>query len=189
MDWLTIITKVLGTTNPLTAALVQWHSELESHEMKKALDRLSDPISALHPDVTKLSVELYKQLKKQDSLHLELEEDFSEKFSRPIALLRSKELIETQASLGNPYAHKITLSEPAYIFYMCKLAENSKTMQKLVERVDKCKIREHLYGAKLGAELDLPLEVIRAVFDLYEKAGCGHSSEEKGPPSYVGSKH
>ncbi len=186
MDWLTTIVKVLGTTNPLTAALVQLHSETESHEFKKTLNRLSDPISAMHPDITKLSEDLYKHLKEKDSLHLEITPDFSEKFSRPISTLHQNGLIEAQYSLRNAYAHQIILRDSTYIFYMCKLAENNKSMQKLVERVDKCKVHEHLYGAELGVELGLPLEVIRTVFDLYAKAGYGHSSEEIGPPSYQG---
>jgi len=70
--------------------------------------------------------------------------------------------------------------------YLCALEEESMKMETLLEIVDNCKRGEWLDGKRIQEEIDLPLPVIRAVFDIYESKGYGLCSKEIRACQYLG---
>lgn len=186
MDWLFKIIRIAGASCPGAASLLQLQAELDGAEIKKKIDKLSDPISFLHEDVQAAAKEIYKQLKSSDSLTLHFESAFYTKYSRPLAALDAKGFIKSQHAIGSPFYGGIYLCDPSFIMYLCALAEIENKMQRLIEHVDACPVGNPIDGKTLKPELDLPLQVIKAVFEIYALKGYGLVSQEIGSAYYVG---
>jgi hypothetical protein len=186
MDWFLKIIRIAGASCPGAASLLQLQAELDGAEIKKRIDKLSDPISFLHNDVQKVAKEIYTNLKSADSLTLNFDSAFYTKYSRPLAALDAKSLIKSQHAIGSPFAAGIYLCDPTFIMYLCALSENSKKMQRLIELVDSCAVGASINGKNLQPELELPLQVIKAVFEIYRLKGFGLVSKEIGSAYYIG---
>lgn len=182
-DWFLAIIRIAGASFPGASSLVQLQAELDSHEIQKRLDKLEDPISSLHPDIPKLSSLLYRELEKENNERVDFDNDFYRKYSKPLAILDKKNYISILNTVGSRYPSNITLSDPSFIMYLCRIAEDEKKMNSLIELMENCEYGEWLDGKKV--ELDLPLPVIRAVFEIYESKGYGICSNEVGTGKYV----
>ncbi len=78
------------------------------------------------------------------------------------------------------------MTDPSYIMYLCVLEEDDEKMESLKKVMDDCKIGEWLDGNDIKASIDLPLPVIKAVFDIYESKGYGLCSKETRSTKYMG---
>ena len=186
MDWFFKVIRVAGASFPVASSLVQLQAEIDSVEMTARIDKLSDPISHLHDDVQKLSKKIYKTLKLTDSVTLDFEDEFYSEFSRPLAALESQGFIKAQHAIGKRYACGISLIDPSFLMYMCAIAENNEKMENLNTAVDSCEIGKSLDGHSLQSQLELPLQVVRAMFSIYESKGYGLVSKEIGSAYYLG---
>src|SRR5690606_32524417 len=117
---------------------------------------------------------------------LELETGEYQRFSRAIAALDAAGYIDTQNAAGSPFPIGISLSDPSYIMYLCKLFEDSHKLEELVGLVDRCMIGEWLDGTSIAESIELPVCVVDAVFKIYEAKGFGCVSPEVGECSYLG---
>ncbi|CAK8722407.1 hypothetical protein GMJAKD_11625 [Candidatus Electrothrix aarhusensis] len=169
-----------------TAAFIQLQAEIDSDKIEHRLRQFEDPISYLHEDVPALSKEIYQKLSTDDSIHLKFEEDFYNKFSRPLAALAANNLISEKRGVFRSIPCGINLTDPTYILYMCRLAEDQNKMQKLFDLVDNCKRREWLNSEKLKGEIGLPECVVKAVFQIYESKGYGALSKTNYSYQYRG---
>jgi hypothetical protein len=186
MNWFFTVVRVAGASFPGASSLVQLQSELTSNELAERIRKFEDPISFLHEDVPELSKHLYAELRNRNRTKLEFDDEFYTRFSRPIAALDAKSLIESQHALGRHLPVGIILSDPSYVMYLCALSESSKKMEALVKRVDECKIGEWLDGRKIAEEIELPLPVVADCFQIYESKGYGICSHETGAVNYCG---
>jgi hypothetical protein len=183
LEWFLTILRVAGASFPGASSLVQLQAEFDSKVLIERITKLEDPISTLHGDVPELSRQIYRKLKLHNSTVLEFEPPFYEKFSRSLAAIESKGYLKNHYTLGNSYQVSISLIDPYYIMYLCSLEEDSDKMEILLEIVDNCNVGQWLDGSNL--EIDLPLPVIKAVFDIYESNGYGLCSKEVGVCRYM----
>ena len=184
MNWLLSIVRIAGTISPYTAWLVQLDAEIKSAEFQKRLRRLEDPISALHPDVRDLSRHIYDLLATADLGSLHLTDHQYEKYGRPLAMLEAQGYIRGGHAIGNKFVAGFRPS-PEYVLYMCALYADRKKMDQLVTKVDKCQPGTWLHGRDIAKELDLPIRVVRSIFEIYEMRGLGTLSQELGTANYL----
>ncbi len=185
VGWLMKVLRVAGASFPGSSSLVQVQSELDSLEMAKRLQELSDPISYLHKDVPEASKLIYENLRKEDFATLDFSDEFYNKFSRPLAVLDSYGLISKKHGLGSRIPCGINLIDPSFILYMCNLAEDHHKMQEITDIVDRCEPVLSLDGNTLKDIIRLPVTVIRAVFMVYESKGYGLVSKTIGRCQYI----
>lgn len=186
MDWFFKIIRVAGASFPVASSFVQLQSELDSISLQKRLIKLEDPISYLHDDIPELSKQLYNELKSQESIQLDFNDEFYTKYSRSLAVLESQAYIDGGHALGKRFAAGIRLIDPSYIMYLCVLGEDSKKMEILIHTLDSCKIQEWLDGNKIKKTTSLPLPVIDAAFRIFESKGYGICSNTIGEIKYMG---
>lgn len=186
MGWFFKVIRIAGASFPGASSLVQLQAEIDSIEMTNRIDKLSDPISYLHEDVQKVSKNIYQALTLKDSVTLEFDDHFYNEFSRPLAALESQGLVIGNHAIGKRYARGISLVDPSFIMYMCAIAEDDDKMEKLNDAVDSCGIGKSLDGYSLQNEIKLPLQVVRAMFSIYESKGYGLVSKEIGSAYYLG---
>ncbi|MCD4754699.1 MAG: hypothetical protein K8R75_02700 [Deltaproteobacteria bacterium] len=184
MDWLLSIVRVAGASFPVASSLVQLQAEIDSKALLERVAKLEDPVSRLHDDVPELSRQIYRKLKLENSTKLDFDEEFYKKFGRALAVLESQGYIKGGHALGKNYAAGIRLVDPSYIMYLCAIEEDSEKMESLMKVVDGCKVGQWLDGNRI--QIDLPLPVIKAVFDIYESKGYGLCSQEVGSCKYIG---
>ena len=186
MDWFFAIVRMAGVAFPVASSLVQLQAEIDSKALKERVARLEDPVSYLHDDVPELCRELYRELKLKNSEKLDFDEHFYSKYSRALAALESQGYIKGSHAIGKRFAAGIRLVDPSYIMYLCALEEDDLKMEALLKVVDSCKVGEWLDGRRIQEDIDLPLPVIRAVFDIYESKGFGICSKEIRACQYLG---
>lgn len=186
MDWFFKVIRIAGASFPVASSLVQLQAEIDSIEMTKRIDKLSDPISYLHEDVQKVSKKIYKALTLMDSLRLDFDDEFYNEFGRPLAALESQRFIKGEHAIGKRYACGIRLTDPSFIMYMCALAEDDEKMEKLNAALDSCEVGKSLDGHALKNQIKLPVQVVRAMFSIYESKGYGLVSKEIGSAYYLG---
>ena len=185
MGWFFSIIRIAGASFPVASSLVQLQAELDSKKLSSALNELSDPISNLHEDVPSASKEIYKKIRELDTNALTFSDDFYDQYTRPLAALEANGHIKKAQGVGQQYPINIRICDASYVMYLCALYEDSNSMKKLVESVDNCKIGQLLDATDLNKTLDLPIEVIKAVFTIYESKGYGNVSKEHGK-TYTG---
>ena len=186
IDWFFKVVRIAGVNFPGAASFLQLQAEIDSLTMDARVKNLEDPISNLHEHVKPLSELIYQKIKSTDFIHLELESSEYENFSRVIALLASAGHIETEHAAGSSVPIGISLSDPTYIMYLCKLFEHAHKMEELIGLVDSCMIGEWLDGTSIAESIELPVCVVDAVFRIYEAKGLGLVSPEVGESSYLG---
>lgn len=186
MDWLLSILKIAGASFPVASSIVQFLAEAESKALMERMDRLEDPVSCIHDDVPELSRLIYRKLKLEKLAKLDFDDEFYKKYSRALAALESHGFIQGGHALGKKYAAGIRLVDPSYIMYLCALEEDGKKMESLIKVVKDCEVGKWLYGENIQTSINLPLRVIKAVFDIYESKGYGLCSKEIGSTKYMG---
>jgi len=186
MDWFFSIIRVAGASFPVSSSLVQLQSEIDSKALLERVEKLEDPVSFLHDDVPALSKVIYHKLKSQESTKLLFSDEFYSKYSRPLAVLESHGFVKGCHAIGKRYAAGIRLCDPSFIMYLCAIAEDKNKMQELLKIVDSCEVGKWLDGKKIKADVELPLPVIKAVFDIYESKGYGLCSKTIGAVQYIG---
>lgn len=186
MDWFLSVVRMAGVAFPVASSLVQLQSEIDSKILKERVARLEDPVSYLHDDVPELSRTIYRRLVLKNSEGLDFEEEFYSKFGRALAVLESQNYIEGGHAIGKKYAGGIRIVDPSYIMYMCALEEDDLKMETLMKIIERCNVGERLDGKIIQATTNLPLPVIKAVFDIYESKGYGFCSKIVGSCEYIG---
>ena len=184
IDWFCQIIRIAGVNFPGAASLVQLQTEIDSVEVKSRLQKLEDPISFIHEKVPEISKVIYGELKSNDSVNLQFPDDFYLKYSQALAGLEKKRFIKLKGVAGSRIPHGLKIVDPSYIMYMCFLAEDTKKIQKIMDMVEQCKYGESLNGDNLKIKFDLPVNVIRAVFEIYAEKGLGVVSKTIGKCIY-----
>ena len=164
MEWFLKVVRVAGVNFPGAASLVQLQAELDSSTMISRLEKLEDPISYLHEDVSEVAKSIYEGMKSSDSVKLNFADEFYIQYSRPLAALESAGLISKNGVLGSRIQRGINLIDPSFIMYMCNLAEDQRKMQEIIDIVNRCEVGIWLNGDELKESIGLPKYVIRAVF-------------------------
>lgn len=188
MDWFMSIVRICGASFPVSSSLVQLQAEIDAKAFNERLIKLEDPISQLHLDVQTVSKLLYEALLSANSQHFHLEPSQYEEFGKPLALLESHGFLKGEHSISTRYYAGIRLLDPSYIMYVCKLFADNQAMEALVNRVESCPKREWIQGDVIARELNLPLPVVEACFDIFESMGYGLCAKELGPSAarYMG---
>lgn len=186
MNWFISIFKIAGASFPGAASFAQLLSEIDSEAILNRVKKLEDPISFLHDDVPTLSKLIYQELKAKESINLSIDANIYSKYSRPLAALEAQGYIKGIHTNASRYYGGIYLCDPSFIMYLCALSENKKKMEELIKKVDSCEIGAMLDGKEIKKDIDLPLPVIRAVFDIYESKGYGICSKSVGLDKYMG---
>ncbi len=186
IDWFFKIIRIAGVNFPVAAAFVQLQAELESDKIADRLKKLEDPISFIHEDVPSLSREIYQTQASQDSESLSFNDEFYEKYRRPLAALNQRGFISISEALGVKVPLGIRVTDPSYMLYMCALFEDKTKMENLIDQVDSCRPDKWLDGEFIKDEMGLPKSVVRAVFKIYEAKGYGLLSNTIGTCEYMG---
>ena len=186
MDWLLSIIRIAGASFPVASSFIQLQSEIDSKALSDRVARLEDPISYLHNDIPEVSRNIYRKMKIVDSVSLDFDAEFYRKYSRALAVLESQGCIKQDRAIGKKYALGVRLVDPSYIMYMCALEEDSNKMESIIKIVDKCSVGKWLNGKNIQTSIDVPLPVIKAVFEIYESKGYGLCSQEIGSCKYMG---
>lgn len=174
------LVRIAGASFPGSASLAQLQSEMDMAEFRARLERLEDPISALHPDVPDTAQILYRALEKLDGPTVHLEPEEYEQFARPLALLEAQGLIQSRGAIGSAHPRGIRLVDPVFILYAATL-EGVEGLAPVNEVVDESERGKWLDGHVLAKEHEVPLDVVRAIFRIYEARGLGMMSKETGP--------
>jgi len=186
MNWISTIVRVAGSQIPGVSALVQLQSEIDASALQNRVQSLEDPISALHPDVPELSKLIYETIKKFNTANLEFSDAEYDKYSRGLAVLKSKGHIKLPSALGRQRPLGVDVTGPIYLMYLCAKHEERDKMTALVREMEECKKGEWLNGHEISQELELPLPFIKACFALYEDNGFGKCSREINRTAYLG---
>lgn len=186
MDWFLKLVRIAGVNFPGAASLVQLQAEIDSEAINISIKKLSDPISFLNMDVQKVSREIYKKLKANNSDVLCFSDEFYSKYSKSLAALDSKKLIKKIVTADSRFPKFITLPDASFVIYMCKLDEDHKKMTRITSIVDSCEYGTCLDGYALSKQFELPVYVIRSIFSIYESKGYGILSNARGTCQYVG---
>ncbi|MEA2039507.1 MAG: hypothetical protein U9N82_06705 [Thermodesulfobacteriota bacterium] len=186
MDWFFSIIRVAGASFPVSSSLVQLQSEIDSKALLERVQKLEDPVSVLHDDVPALAKAIYHKLKSQDSTKLLFDDEFYSKYSRSLAILETQGFIKGRHAVGDKYMSDIRLCDPSFIMYLCAIGEDKSRMEDLLKIVDSCEVGKWLDGKHIKSDIELPLPVIKAVFDIYESKGYGQCSKTIGAVRYMG---
>lgn len=184
MNWFFSMVRIAGTVFPQTAWLVQLDSEIKSDEIQKRLQKLEDPLSAIHPDVKELSRHVYHLLANADLNSLHLTDDQYDRYSKPLAMLEAQGCIRGSHALTRRFAAGFR-PLPGYVLYMCALYADARKMDRLVAMVEESPRGTWIHGRDIAKELDVPVRVVKSVFDLYEAKGLGVCSKELGTANYL----
>jgi len=179
MDWFFALMRMAGACFPASAFFVQLQAEVDRVDSKRLADRvrsLEDPISSLHEDVPKVAQAFYDVIRREGEPQVWFDEQFYWGHSEVLALLEAKAMIAPQHGIGDRYSDGILIVDPSFIMYMCALCEPDDTMQLLYERVNACPPGEWLNGKEMATELDLPIPVVRACFQVFAAKGLGQVS-------------
>lgn len=187
MNWLITIMKTAGASFPGSASLAQLHSEFESAKLAEKIDALEDPISQLHEKLPELSKKLYQRLKETDNSRLIFDSEFYKEYSKPLAALEARLLIKGSHAIGSEgrFIGGLRISDPSYMMYLCSLSENPTFMSTIIDTLESAELGKWLIGSEMQAETPIPLPVINAVFEIYERKGYGLRSNEIGACAYV----
>jgi hypothetical protein len=186
-DWFLSIIRIAGSSFPVASSFVQFQAEIDSKVLDKRIAKLEDPVSSLHNDVPMLSQNIYQKLKIANSINLDFDEEFYQKYSRPLAALNSQGFIGIKSAITKKYPLGIKLVDPSYIMYLCSLdKDNNSKMEMLISTVDNVQIGEWLNGNNLHISIGLPIPVIQAVFSIFESKGYGLCSKNIGSCQYMG---
>ncbi len=185
MNWLFPLARVIGAGVPFGGVLVQLNAEWDARKVQERLQKLEDPISSLHPDVREFSRVAYDHIRATGESRLELSEADLAKYSRVIAILEGSGSLRGQHVLGRQHPLACWLNDPTYVLYMAALFEDPDAMAGLTDRVNSGSAGTWLRGADLAKEYRVPLPVVRAMFQLYERRGLGLLSREIGATNYL----
>jgi len=185
MNWLLSLARVIGAGIPFGGAVVQMSAEWDAHQVQQRLNKLEDPISALHPEVREFSKVLYAHIASGNRPQIELSERELDRFARVVAILESNGFLGVTRTLTGKHPAALWVKAPIYILYMAALFEDPDAMAKLIDAIDSCAAGRWLKGADLASEYHVPLPVVRAIFELYEMRGLGLLSKEIGTANYL----
>jgi hypothetical protein len=181
VDWFCSTVRVMGASVPGTASLLRIQDEIATKQMDERISRLEDPISHLHEDVRKVSKDIFDKMVELDSDVLEFDEEFYERYNRVLTILDSRGLLKRE---GPPH---ISLTDPGYILYLCRLFADQASMETLYETIDSCPPGEAFSSQGLQEQLHLPLPSIEAMFKVFEAKGLGWVNECTGGfTEYIG---
>jgi len=180
MNWFFSIIRSVGASYPLSASLVQFQSELDSGKMDKRIKRLEDPISILHPDIQHVSKEIYVLIKQSEQENITFDDEFIEKYGRPLAILEKNGFIKGNHAIGKRWAGSTYFSDPSYVLYLCKLSEPEKKMNCFFRLLEGSKPGDSFEGYDIQKTISLPIPVIKAFFKVYESMGYGFCSKTVG---------
>lgn len=186
MDWLLSIVRIAGVSFPVSSSLVQLQTEIDSKKLIERVRKLEDPISFLHEDIPELSRLIYGQIRSTDSPKIAFDSEIYSNFRRPLAALEKLGCIKGSHAIGAMYVDGFWLSDPTFVMYMCALEEDKRRMKSLIDLVHKCPEGQWLEGSKIKDQIDVPMPVIAAVFEIYERKGFGLCSKEVGATMYMG---
>jgi len=185
MNWLLSTARIAGASFPGASSLVQLNAEIESRAVQSRLENLEDPISSLHPDVPEVSRRIYAALKQSNHTGLDFDPEFYASYSRPLAAMEAAGLITGKHTLDGRFACGMRVSSASYIMYLCALFESRKSMEGLLKLVDGCANGKWLDGELIAKQLELPVPVVAAVFDIFVSKGYGLRSRENGATRYM----
>lgn len=177
--------RIAGVNFPVAASFIQISNEIDSVKVEKRLTELEDPISYLHEDIPDLSKVIYFALNDNQSTTLKFRDDVYDKYSRAFAVLDSEGFIKKHNQMGTIYPFAISVIDETYIAYLCARFESKEKMDQLVSIVDLCKVGKWLNGKEIANEIELPVFVVQAVFQIYESKGFGICSKTIGESRYL----
>ena len=108
------------------------------------------------------------------------------KYKRVLGVLESKSFISIGGSLGGRFTQGIVISDPSYILYMCALYEDLEKMDGLSQMIEKCPAGKNIDGYSVKDSINLPLTVIKSMFEIYESKNYGLCSKTMGSTLYIG---
>ncbi len=186
VDWFVRLAKVAGASNPLTAWLVQLEDELAAAELERRVQALEDPLSDLHPDMREVASLIWEQVRESDSRVVELDPGAYKTFARCLAELESLGLIAGRHALGGRFVAGLRVRDPTFTVYMARLFGSGQGVDRVVQAVDSCSEGTWLDGRKLASDCDVPVQLVDAIFRLYEQRGYGIVSKTLGEVAYCG---
>jgi hypothetical protein len=179
--------KIAAQVLPVTSALAQWISEIETSKIVGRLDRLEDPLAKYGDRINELTKELYSFVEKQPqdvpSTHLDWKPQL-ESFKKEILYLEADGLLTGSHRLesGGEFGMGFRLF-PGFIALLAVLHADRTEINKLVETIEDA--RTALNGKELRQTINLPLAVIDAFFTKYSEQGQGLKPGERGTSIYI----
>jgi hypothetical protein len=181
-DWFLKALKVSSAWNPIAAVFLQLQSELDDCEVNRRLDNLEDPINSDCKNATELCKVLYSYLRNNSEA---LTEETYIHFSGDLAYFEAKGYLKRQMQIGSSYPYGIESLNHFFILYLARLFDGKYSMSELYTRVDDCDIGVWINGVQLAEVLNVPVDVVRSVFQLYVEKGFGIVSNETGTCNYI----
>lgn len=180
MNWLASWVRIVGASFPGASSAVQLQTEIDSRKIQTRLRQLEDPISSLHPDVRVVSEQLYGQVRETNRSHFELADTFYVQYARVLGLLEARGHVTATHTLGRRFGGGLTVSNPGFMLYIAALYEEPEHLARFTDLIDKAEVNTWLNGGEISQELDLPLPVVRAMFEILQQQGRGILSGEVG---------
>ena len=177
--------KIAAQLLPVTSALAQWLSEIETSRMIERLDRLEDPLTKYGPRAKDLSQILYSLIQAQAQDVPTTHVDWSSTLAPLIKDLRYFEadgLVAGSHAITEEFKAGLRLN-PGFIVYLALLYGDREATEKLVQLLNDAK--EPIDGIALKKSINLPLTVIDAFFREYENRGQGFKSKTIGTSTYL----
>jgi diguanylate cyclase (GGDEF)-like protein len=184
--WFPKIIGLAGNSFSTSTFIVENLGDIESISEIELLHNLEDFLNKINTDIIKVTNILYKQFLLLDTTKLDFPEDFYTKFSSALNLLVSHGFIilHTDSNAIKPIT--VTLVDPTYIIVMCVFFADHNSMQELVDIVERCHIDLCLKASQLKVIFNLPIHVVKSVFEIFDSEGFGSFSKTKDDFNYIG---
>jgi len=184
IDWFFRFVRIAGAYFPASAVCLQFQAEVDAIEVNRRLNNLEDPISLIHDKSYELCQYLYTGLVNGEYERVDLSEEFFVEFNRPLAVFESKGYLKKRMSIGSKYASGVKLIDPSFVVYLGRKFANPVSMAELYDLVENCELGISIDGMQLSSSLDIPLSVVRSLFEVYENNGFGLLSKTLGTCNY-----
>jgi hypothetical protein len=166
---------------------VQLQAEIDAAEFERRLRALEDPIGQIHPEINGLCELIYAELSNSEetSPRIELEEEQYSAYRKPLATIESSGFIKGAHAVGHQFADGFHIADPTFGLYMQAKFGASGPMEELQRVLENTVAGDRLSGHKLSQELEAPLPIVHAFFEIYETKGYGIISQEIGSSLYI----
>jgi len=141
-------------------------------------------------DADNLSKIVYQQIKEHryddSDTSFKLDDKVYDQYKKAIKYLVSEGFIKEERAIGHKYPIKMRLTNPLYKSYICELTDDAAMLSKLTGIMNSMTEGEQIRAADAREKgINLPLPIIRAVFELYEYKQDGIMSKTIGESLYI----
>ena len=167
-------------------------AQVDINKLEKRIQKLEDPISAIHRDVPKLCEVIHKILIEKDNdprtlYEVSLTSEQRHEYDSVLKVLNAKGIITIPLDnrKNGPVSCKFRIQDPMFCLYIFELFGPKLKIQQLKEYLDNYQSNIWYEGTALALDFEIPIEIPDAFFSLARARGQGLKSDTIGESSFT----